>query len=175
MVDPPAHVVLIEEVGVLLQNALALVLGIAGEFLPVQAQRRVHVQHAVGVLNQQGPPVVARLAHGDLHVVDRGLIQVAPHHQIGVGGVGAGQKAQGVKEVPMGGGHRRGGDEQQGRQRKRQRAPRGKGGTDLGGPLLRGSLRRDGLQRPAHGLMKDRGRLRNAAFHRLRVLTLFHD
>ena len=36
-------------------------------------------------------------------------------------------------------------------------APRGKGGTDLGGPLLRGSLRRDGLQRPAHGLMKDRG------------------
>ena len=47
-----------------------------------------------------------------------------------------------------------------------------KGRDGLGGPLLRGSLRRNGLQRPAHGLMKDRGRLRNAAFHRLRVLTL---
>ena len=166
---------LIKEVAVLLQNALALVLGIAGEFLPVQAQRRVHVQHAVGVLNQQGPPVVARLPHGDLHVVDRGLIQVAPHHQIGVGGIGAGQKAQGVKEVPMGRGHRRGGDEQQRRQRKRQRAPRGKGGPDFYGLFPGRGLRRDDLQRPAHGLVKGWWRLGNAVFHRLGILTLSHD
>ena len=164
MIDPPAHVVVVQKLQVV---------GIQAALVGV-AQRAIHVQHPITPLQVQGLAVVAGLVHGDLYIVDRLPAHDRLHHLIRVF---RRISEQMVEHVPMDGrhGHRR---HQHQTERRRQ------GEAEASGPAhgyvlgfqhpLAAFLHHDAVQGLIHSVVEGFRRFGNIFFDQPLHFLFFH-